>query len=98
MDPLKIPKSEIDKNSSIPVEVLPDNESLVARFADDLLGDYLSARAAGREKVVFILPVGPIGQYEILADRCNREEISLMESKISAHTYQTFHRRRDGRG
>ena len=79
MDPLKIPKSEVGKNSPIPVEVLPDNDSLIARFAADLLEEYLSAKAAGREKVVFILPVGPVGQYEILADRCNREKISLRD-------------------
>ena len=79
MDPLKIPKSEVGKNSPIPVEVLPDNDSLIARLAADLLQEYLSAKAAGREKVVFILPVGPVGQYEILADRCNREKISLRD-------------------
>ena len=79
MDPLKIPKSELGRNSPIPVEILPDNESLIARLAGDLLREYLSARAAGRGKVVFILPVGPVGQYEILAARCNREEISLRD-------------------
>jgi len=79
MDPLKIPKSEVGKNSPIPVEILPGNESLIARLAADLLQEYLSAKAAGREKVVFILPVGPVGQYEILADRCNREKISLRD-------------------
>ena len=79
MDPLKIPKSELGRNSPIPVEILPDNESLIARLAGDLLREYLSAKAAGREKVVFILPVGPVGQYEILVDRCNREQISLRD-------------------
>jgi len=79
MDPLKIPKSEVGKNSPIPVEILPGNESLIARLAADLLQEYLSAKAAGREKVVFILPVGPVGQYEILAERCNREKISLRD-------------------
>ena len=67
------------KNTRIPVEILPDNDSLIARFAADLLQEYLAAKAAGREKVVFILPVGPVGQYEILADRCNREKISLRD-------------------
>jgi len=79
MDPLKIPKSEVGKSSPIPVEILPGNESLIARLAADLLQEYLSAKAAGREKVVFILPVGPVGQYEILAERCNREKISLRD-------------------
>jgi len=79
MDPLKIAKDRIGKNSRIPVEILPDNDSLIARFAADLLQEYLAAKAAGRERVVFIVPVGPVGQYEILADRCNQEKISLRD-------------------
>ena len=79
MDPLKIAKDRVGKNSRIPVEILPDNDFLIARFAADLIQEYLAAKAAGREKVVFILPVGPVGQYEILADRCNREKISLRD-------------------
>jgi len=79
MDPLKIPKDRVGEKSPIPVEILPGNDALIARLADDLLQEYLSAKAAGREKVVFILPVGPVGQYEILAARCNREQISLRD-------------------
>jgi glucosamine-6-phosphate deaminase len=79
MDPLKIAKDRVGKNSAIPVEILPDDDSLIVRFAGDLLQEYLAAKAAGREKVVFILPVGPVGQYDILADRCNREKISLRD-------------------
>ncbi len=79
MDPLKIAKDQVGRNSSIPIEILPDNDSLIVRFAADLLQEYLAAKAAGREKVVFILPVGPVGQYDILADRCNREKISLCD-------------------
>ncbi len=77
-----MPKDQITKNSPIPVEILPDNDSLIARFADDILQEYLAAKAAGRERVVFILPVGPVGQYELLADRCNRERISLRDLVI----------------
>jgi glucosamine-6-phosphate deaminase len=79
MDPLKIAKDRLGKDSPIPVEILLDNDSLIARFADDLLQEYLAAKAAGREKVLFILPVGPVGQYDLLADRCNRENISLRD-------------------
>jgi len=79
MDPLNVPKDLMGKNSPIPVEILPDNDALIRRLADDLLNEYLSAKAARREKVVFILPVGPIGQYELLAERCNGEKISLRD-------------------
>jgi glucosamine-6-phosphate deaminase len=78
-DPLHIPKSSLGHGSRIPVEILPDNAGLLRRFAGDLLDEFLAARRAGRERVVFILPVGPIGQYDRLADRCNQDRISLRE-------------------
>lgn len=79
MDPLRIAKASLGIGSKIPVEILPDNDALIRRIADDLLNEFLSAKRAGRNKVVFIIPVGPIGQYDLLADRCNRERISLRD-------------------
>jgi len=79
MNPLQMPKEQIKKNSPIPAEILPDNDSLIARFADDLLQEYLAAKAAGRKRVIFIIPVGPVGQYGLLADRCNQQRISLRD-------------------
>lgn len=78
-DPLKIPKSSLGKDCAIPVEILPDNDALIKRLADDLLSEYVSAKNAGRDKVVFIVPVGPVGQYDLLAEGCNREGISLRD-------------------
>ncbi len=78
-DPLRIPKSSLGKGSNIPVEILPDNDALIRRFAEDLLNEYLSAKRAGRRNVAFIVPVGPIGQYDLLADQCNRERLSLRD-------------------
>jgi len=59
--------------------VVPDERQLVARFADELMKEYRLARAAGRRKVVFIVPVGPIGQFELWAARCNAEGVSLAD-------------------
>lgn len=78
-DPLKVPKSSLGKGSRIPLEVLPDNDALIGRFADDLLSEYSSAKRRGRDKVVFIVPVGPVGQYDLWAERCNRERVSLKD-------------------
>jgi glucosamine-6-phosphate deaminase len=78
-DPLTIPKSSLGKDSAIPVEILPDDHALITRFADDLLSEYLSAKRVGRDKVVFIVPVGPVGQYDLWADRCNKEGINLQD-------------------
>ncbi len=79
MDPLRIPKSEVTRGAKIPVEVVPDDNDVVQRFADDLLDEYLTAKQNGRAKVVFILPVGPVGQFDIVAERCNHERISLRD-------------------
>jgi glucosamine-6-phosphate deaminase len=73
MDPLKIPKASLGKGSRIPLEILPDAEALTRRFADDL------HRGCGRDTVVFIVPVGPVGQYDLWAERCNRERVSLRD-------------------
>jgi glucosamine-6-phosphate deaminase len=78
-DPLKIPKTSLGKGASISLEIVQDNDILTKRFADDLLNEYLSAKRAGRDKVLFVVPVGPVGQYDLLAERCNRERISLQD-------------------
>jgi glucosamine-6-phosphate deaminase len=38
-----------------------------------------SLRGAGRSPVVFIVPVGPVGQFDLWAERCNRERVSLRD-------------------
>jgi glucosamine-6-phosphate deaminase len=78
-DPLMIPKASLGKGSTIPLEILPDAESLTRRFADDLHQEFLSAKRSGRGTVVFIIPVGPVGQYDLWAERCNREGMSLRD-------------------
>lgn len=78
-DPLKIPKASLGKGSAIALEILPDAETLTRRFADDLHREYLAAKRGGRGTVVFIVPVGPVGQYDLWAERCNRERVSLRD-------------------
>jgi len=78
-NPLTIPKERLTRCPKIPVEVLPDDAAVIRRFADDLLAEYAAAKRLGRDKVVFILPVGPVGQYEMVAERCNAEGISLAD-------------------
>jgi hypothetical protein len=53
MAPIKAPKEFVGENSSIPLEILPDNYVLIRRLADDLLSEYLAAKAAGRGEVIF---------------------------------------------
>jgi glucosamine-6-phosphate deaminase len=79
LDPLAVPESELGRGSPIPLVIVPDPAALAARFAADLLGEYVAAREAGREKVVFIVPVGPVGQFDLFASAANAERVSLRE-------------------
>ena len=78
-DPLMVSESELGRGSPIPLAVVPDPPALVARFAADLLAEYVAARRAGREKVVFIVPVGPVGQFDLLARAANADRVSLRD-------------------
>ena len=77
MNPLKVSKENLGLNSPIPLELLSDDKAVIYRFADDLMHEYRIAKKAGRQKVVFIIPVGPVGQYDVWAERCNSEGIGL---------------------
>lgn len=76
-DPLGVPRERLGEGTRIGVTILPDAAALAAAFAEALLAEYRAARAAGRRRVVFIVPVGPVGQYELLAERCRGEGVSL---------------------
>ena len=78
-DALAVRPDALGRGSAVAFEVLPDDEAVIARFVDDLMNEYAAAKAAGRDKVVFIGPVGPVGQYERWAEHCNRERISLAD-------------------
>ena len=78
-NPLAIAKMDVGRGSPIGFEVLPDDKARIQHFAETLMHEYRSAKEAGREKVVFILPVGPIGQFEVWADQCNAQGVSLAD-------------------
>lgn len=56
--------------------VCDDLDALHQRFADDMASEIRSRNARG-EPTRLIVPVGPTGQYPILADIINREGLSL---------------------
>ncbi len=79
MTVLGIAKDAIVEGAKIPLDIVPDDTAVIRRFADDMLSEYREAKARGRRKVVFILPVGPVGQFDLVAERCNAERISLAD-------------------
>lgn len=76
---LAVPPEGLGLGSDIAFETVADAAELTRRFAADLLAEYAAAKAAGREKVVFIAPVGPVGQYDLLAAACNERRQSLAD-------------------
>jgi glucosamine-6-phosphate deaminase len=78
-DPLTVSEAALGVGSPIALEVVPSAEAVVARFAEDLVTEYESARRAGRPRVVFIVPVGPVGQFDLVARRANAERLDLRD-------------------
>lgn len=58
-------------------EYFTTNEAMIEAMAAHLLADYRAALAAGRDCVGMIVPVGPVGQYPLLADRARAAGVPL---------------------
>mgnify|MGYP002778427484 CR=1 FL=1 len=78
-DLLRVPADGLARGTRIALTVVPNAAALTATFAEALLDEYLAARRAGRARVVFIVPVGPVGQYEGLAALCRANGVSLSD-------------------
>jgi len=76
MDVTTIPAEKLGEGSPIRVEVLETDQDLYHDMARTMLNQVRANDAAGRP-TVFILPVGPVGQYRRMARICNLERISL---------------------
>lgn len=74
---LQIAPAELGQGSGVRCVVLPDAAALTKHFADMLVAEVREALARGRPFVVFIVPVGPVGQFELFAQQCNAERLSL---------------------
>jgi glucosamine-6-phosphate deaminase len=72
---LTLPSSKLLEASKVRLEVLPDLEALYAHFARGIADEIQANNRAGLPTRL-IVPVGPVGQYPILARICNAERIS----------------------
>lgn len=72
---LTIPAPELAQRSKVHLEILTDLPALFQHFARSIADEIQANNRAGNPTRL-ILPVGPLGQYPILADICNRERIS----------------------
>jgi glucosamine-6-phosphate deaminase len=67
---------ELEARSRIPFELVESPADVHRVFANDLWEEMSSARKSGRE-ISLIVPLGPTGQYPLLAERVNEERLSL---------------------
>jgi glucosamine-6-phosphate deaminase len=78
---LAIPRQGLGQGTGIEVRVVGDAPAVTADMAR-WMADSLRDRNARGEPTRWIVPVGPVDQYPILADICNRERISLRNAVI----------------
>jgi glucosamine-6-phosphate deaminase len=78
-DPLRVPPEALARGTAVRLSVVADAPALTRAFADALLAEYRAAKQAGRATVVFIVPVGPVGQYDLLAETCVAHGLALTD-------------------
>ena len=72
---LTLPVAELRQKSKVRLEILPHLDALYLHFARSIADEIKSNNQAGRPTRL-ILPVGPVGQFPMLARICNQERIS----------------------
>lgn len=73
---LKLSVAEVRKKAEKHLEVLPNIQSVYQHCGDSIAEEIISNNRNNRTTKL-ILPVGPVGQYPILAEKVNAEKISL---------------------
>lgn len=74
---LQMTPEALREGLGVRAEYFAANEAMIEAMAGYLLADYRAALAAGRDRVGMIVPVGPVGQYPLLAARARAEGVSL---------------------
>ena len=72
---MEMPVAELEAKARLKFRLLPDVPALLEHFARSIAEEIKAHNARG-EPARLILPVGPTGQYPILAEITNRERIS----------------------
>lgn len=63
------------------ISVLPEPQDLYREFSDSFLSE-VQQRAQLSKSLTVILPIGPVGQYPLIAERCNEENLSLKNVRV----------------
>ena len=75
---LDVTPQRLGNGTPVRVRVLGDMASVASDFADVMLDEIRRAQRDGRPGT-FIIPVGPVDQFPLLADRVNREHVDLRD-------------------
>jgi glucosamine-6-phosphate deaminase len=75
---LKLTPQEVQEKAGPHLVVCKDLDALHKRFAEDIVGEVRENNTKNKKNKL-ILPVGPTGQYPLLAEIINSERISLSE-------------------
>lgn len=76
MNWMEISPERLGDGSPIRIEIVENEYDLYWEIAFDMAGRVRAAAREGRP-CLFIVPVGPVGQYRRLASLCNRERLDL---------------------
>ena len=68
--------AELLQKSKVPLEIVETEEDMYYHMAMDMLS-HITANNKQDKRTVFVVPVGPIGQYKKLVWLCGRDRISL---------------------
>lgn len=72
----EITKEQLGQGSPIQLEIVPSEDAVYEHMANDMYEQIVANNAAGKN-TVFIVPVGPVGQYRKLAAKCNENKVNL---------------------
>lgn len=75
---LKMSPAQMQKKAGERLVICPDIDSLHQHFAESIAAEIKANNTKGR-RTKLILPVGPVGQYPILAEMINVQRISLKQ-------------------
>lgn len=73
---LTLSRNELQNGGKIPVDIY-ENEEVLFKSIARLVADEIKENTRDGREALFILPLGPVGQYGYLADIINKERISL---------------------
>jgi glucosamine-6-phosphate deaminase len=73
---VKVPADDLADRSAVPFTLAESPHEVHTLFAQDLWAEISGARAEGRE-ISLIVPVGPVGQFALLAQRVNEARMAL---------------------